>query len=423
MNQNQVELEELLGGASDYEVLSHYNGEVELEYSHSLHAYTVVEDGVRKLVPGVTSVVAMIDKSGPLTQWAANMTVEWFIEHYPIPQVISQLRADYEKFRNKLPWEDEILPGTLCISATNTKDIAKLLNDARFNYRQISKDATDVGHQAHEWLEHYIKRKLGIKHQYTDRYPALTDERAKNCVKAALKWFSKHQFKPIFSEKKLYSREYGYAGTCDWLAHVTSCGDSACCPFEGEALVLGDFKSSRSLYDEYLCQLSSYWHAIEEEFPDLKIDVCTLLRLGKEDGEFEVRTTTREEFEEDFDGFLACLQMYCWQKQRWLTAKFDKEQRKATEKAEKELAKAEAKEAKAQAKADAKAEKERIKAEEKAAKALAKAARVKVPRRTRVKKAVVPGVELAGIEIEESPTGRTPSMPNIQIIPIEGEAA
>ncbi len=191
---------------------------------------------------------------------------------------------------------------------------------------------------AHEWLERYIKAMLPGAITDCMVRPLPAEKRAASCVEAALAWFAKHKFEPIFSEKKLYSRRYGYAGTCDWLAYVTSCGDPECCPFLGEALVLGDFKSSNNLYDEYFCQLASYRQAIEEEWPELQIGACTLLRLGKEDGEFEVRTSTQEEFDSDFDGFLGCLSMYHWQKQRSLNKRYERE----TAKAEAKAAKAEA---------------------------------------------------------------------------------
>jgi len=413
----QTGLEDLISGANDYERLEHYNGEVVLEYSHTLHAYTTVEDGVRRLVPGVTSVCGMIDKSGPLTQWAANMTVEWLISSLNNADV----RAAYEHMRSKVPWEDvDQRFGAMQISMPDVASFAKLLNEARFNYRSISKDATDIGHLAHEWLENYIKNIIAGNDVSVGLAPE--NEKAANCVEAALKWFDRHKFRPVFSEKKLYSRSHGFAGTCDWLAYVTSCGDPDCCPFEGEALVLGDFKSSRNLYDEYFCQLAAYREAIEEEFPDLKIGACTLLRLGKEDGEFEVRTATQEEFESDLDGFLGILQTYHWQKQRDLNTKYEKELAKIKAKAERELAKATEKAEKEAAKAALKAEKEALKVAEKLAKAALKAAQPKTPRKRVTKRAVVPaGLTVGSIPVDIGVEG--PSKPAVSDIPIEGEEA
>ena len=436
----QTGLEDLLAGATDYERLSHFDGEVTLEYSHSLHAYTTVEDGVRRLVPGVTSVCAMIDKSGPLTQWAANETVNWVINKFPSVNSdggdrdnSAVLRELYECVKNRVPWHD---PNALALPeqwlSIPAGKLAALLNEARFNYRSISKDATDIGHLAHEWLEGYIKALIAENtsdfdalsaagREHVAKTPMPEDGKAYNCVQAALRWFERHKFRPLFSEKKIYSRRHGYAGTIDWLAWVTSCGDPNCCPFEGEALVLGDFKSSRSLYDEYFCQLAAYREAIEEEFPDLKIGACVLLRLGKEDGEFESRTATVEEFESDLDGFLGILQTYHWQKQRDLNRKFERELAKAEEKAKKELDKATAKADKEAAKAAAKAEKEALKEAEKVAKAALKAAQPKTPRKRVTKRAMVPaGMSVGSIPID---SGAAPLQQSTSVeIPIE-EAA
>ncbi len=422
MNQDQAELEAAITGASDYARLEHYNGEVVLEYSPSLHAYTIVEDGVRFLVPGTTTVVGMIDKSGALTQWAANMTVQWFLENFPDAGARETLAANYQHFKGKLPWEDGAEGTYSYVVKAETKDIAKLLNESRFNYRQISKDACDVGHMAHEWLERYIKAMLPGAITDCMVRPLPAEKRAASCVEAALAWFAKHKFEPIFSEKKLYSRRYGYAGTCDWLAYVTSCGDPECCPFLGEALVLGDFKSSNNLYDEYFCQLASYRQAIEEEWPELQIGACTLLRLGKEDGEFEVRTSTQEEFDSDFDGFLGCLSMYHWQKQRSLNKRYERETAKAEAKAAKAEALAQEKEEKARIKAEAKAEKDRLKDEAKAAKEAAREAAGKAPRKA-PKRAVVREAPSSSIPIDiEEPVKKQKKQTTIPI-EIEIEAA
>jgi hypothetical protein len=150
----------------------------------------------------------------------------------------------------------------------------------------------------------------------------------------------RHQFKPIASEKKIYSLEFDYFGTYDWLGYVTGCGDPKCCPFTGAALAQGDFKSSKGIWEEYVAQLASYWHATEEEFPTQPIDIGVILRLGKSDGEFESRIITRPEADAAFEAFLGALMIYCWQKQISLDAKDAKAEIKAAAKLEKERLKA-----------------------------------------------------------------------------------
>lgn len=314
-------LEEVL---ADYngpvEILHFYNGEVELRYSDELHTYFIEENGKKFLVPNVSTVCGMIDKSGPLTQWAANMTTDYIREnlektyHGEWTNILQLVRAEQ---------------GAYLIDPVKFN---VLLEEARFNFRTVSKQATDIGKIAHKWLENYIKARI-VRRPYEAALPS--DEKARNAVNAALNWMERHKFDPLFSERKIYSREYNYSGTFDWIAKVTGCGNHECCPFDGEVLALGDFKSSRSLYDEYRCQLAAYRYAWEEEFPDMPIGVCILLRLGKDDGSFDSLTITQEEFDTDFDGYLGTLQMYAWARQLYLNKRYDKAVAKAMKKAAK----------------------------------------------------------------------------------------
>jgi hypothetical protein len=57
-------LQELLDASTNpFETLVHYNGEVTIKYDDKLHAYFREEDGKRILIPGVTTIVGMVDKS------------------------------------------------------------------------------------------------------------------------------------------------------------------------------------------------------------------------------------------------------------------------------------------------------------------------------------------------------------------------
>jgi hypothetical protein len=326
-------LEELT--ADDWQRLEHYNGEVVLEYSAKIHAYTVVgEDGVRVLVPGVTTVIGTLDKSGPLTAWAANSTVAWFVQNFPVLEAREGLAALYQRFRDKAPWDDDVdgLPATVSCS---TKELANLLNEARGNYRALKQTACDVGNLAHMWLEGYVKALIDGE-DYSAPMP--DNPFSVNGIQAALKWFARHKFRPVFSEKKMYSREHGFSGTCDWEAYVTPCEDTSCCPHgSGEEMFeLGDFKTSRSLYDEYRMQAAAYVVASEEEFPERPVDGVRLLHLDKGTAEFESWRIPRSEVDSDFDGFLGLLQTYHWQKQ----LEYDRRYVKDVARAEKKAAKA-----------------------------------------------------------------------------------
>jgi translation initiation factor 2B subunit (eIF-2B alpha/beta/delta family) len=117
-----------------------------------------------------------------------------------------------------------------------------------------------------------------------------------------------HNVRWLRTERKIYSRKYQYAGTLDGLATVDSCQDVACCGrIYQDELSLIDWKSSNHLRTEYLYQTAAYQQAEQEEF-GCDIKARWILRLGKEDGKFEA--WYEQNFEQDFEAFLGCLNLY-----------------------------------------------------------------------------------------------------------------
>lgn len=327
--------------STDAERLSFYNGTVTLFYDDKLHVRYYEEDGSKYLISGATNVTGMVDKSGALTQWASNETCNY-------------LRTKIEQGK---PYTDE--------------ELDAFYNEARFNYRNISRKATDIGHLVHEWLDNYQKGMLDGSGQE----PAMpVDEKAVNCIRAAQQWMSNHDFEPLKVETQVFSKTHRFAGTYDHLAKITACGDPTCCPFDGRILILGDFKSSKRIYDEYRMQTACYKAAHEEEFPDQIIDARVVIRLDKEGDGIETLTLMNDSFEDDFRGFLGALDTFNWQKGLDLQQRYEK----AVIKEDKRIAKA----------ADA-----AIKQAAKELKAVGK------PVRSR-KKLVIKEVKVAGIPVE-----------------------
>src|SRR3954471_12216606 len=94
-------LDKILAGSSNKPEQYHfYNGEVELLYDAPLHAYYVEVEGEKILVPGVTTVIAMVDKSGPLNQWAANTTVQYLREKLALAKL-----APIHNSVGRAPWD------------------------------------------------------------------------------------------------------------------------------------------------------------------------------------------------------------------------------------------------------------------------------------------------------------------------------
>jgi hypothetical protein len=215
----------------------------------------------------------------------------------------------------------------------------------------------------------------------------LTDERATNCVKAALLWMRSHNVKWLKTEEKIYSLKHDYAGTMDGLAYVDSCTDPACCTEQfTHRLCLIDWKSSNQLKTVYCFQTAAYQQALQEEFSS-PIESRWVLRLGKseeEAGKFEPWFLSNKDFVTDLDAYLACLSLTrlvdttnermkgqkstirAVKKEQRETAKvLAKEQEKLQKALDKAAAKISKEAEKFRVKAEAKAERERLKAEKK----------------------------------------------------------
>lgn len=296
--------------------LTFYNDTIELLYDDPLHIYYQVIDGVRVAVPSASKITEMVHKEA-LVQWAANMTVV-------------SLQTALE-IAPETPRDQMVKPCTV-------QDMITYCEAARLYHRKVKEDAADIGKLAHGFLEGYLKSLIRKDAQHCALLP--DNVNAVNCIHAGLDWMEKHNVRPLQCEQAIFSREHGFTGRFDWIAMVTACGDPKCCPFTGDTVAMGDFKSSSGLYPTYRAQLAAYRAAWEEEHPDKPIGVCILLRLGKYDGEFETLTITQEEFDTDFDGFLGMLSTYNWERQLYFNQRFAKDVIRAEKKAAKAAEKA-----------------------------------------------------------------------------------
>lgn len=236
-----------------------YDGRVILEYNDKRHSYEVIEDGKATRVPSVTTICGIIDKSAALTQWASNMAVNvmrgGILPDTPYPEVY----------------------------------LETLFNVAKFGHRAVKQEAADIGTQAHRWLESYFKH--GVKNDPPD-HPQVC-----NCIHAALDWLDTHHVEPIEIEKRVYSRKHRFSGTLDKLALVDG------------VLSLIDWKSSKGMYPEYRLQTAAYVGAFEEECGK-KVQTRYLIKLGKEDGEFEPHEYPRKFQKKDYQIFISALKLY-----------------------------------------------------------------------------------------------------------------
>lgn len=177
----------------------------------------------------VTSDSGIIDKSGAMMGWAVNCMAEYLLENW-----------------DKYAKED-------------------LVASAKRNYRTVSREAADIGTMIHEWINDYIK---GEKPDIPD------NEKVSNGIIAFLKWEKDNEVKWLETEKIVYCPILDRAGILDAVANINGID------------YIVDFKSSKAIYPEMFIQVGGY-HLLYESMTDSKIEKQKIIRLGKENGEFE----------------------------------------------------------------------------------------------------------------------------------------
>ena len=279
-------------GYGDLPVYQFYSGAETLVFDRESWTYYRILDETREKLAGVTTVLhATLDRSSALMPWAVKKAME----------KLKRLLKDGGSIA-----ED----GYIGLYETNLDEL--IIKAKKADKEELEK-AGDTGTAAHDWVERYIKAIL--EDQEEKRLELLSklpsDERAANACIAALSWMHEHDVKWIQTERKCYSRKHGYAGTADGLARVSSCSNKECCPTTfKDRLTLVDWKTSNYLYLEYVFQTAAYQQAIEEETGE-QIEDRWIIRLGKEDGEFDPwYFSGRELFQQDLDGFLNALNLY-----------------------------------------------------------------------------------------------------------------
>lgn len=232
-----------------------YGGEVELQFDERKHIYTVNDE----VIPSVTGITGIIDKSGPLMWWAIGKALE-HVKHM---------------VKTHPDGMDEV-------------DLNNMLYVAQREHLRSSSSAANIGTLAHDWIQQYLQG----KDPAFPRNPIL-----KGTVESFLKWHTEHPLGPIDTEFKVYSRQHKYAGTCDYDGHV------------GPERSAVDWKTGKRVYPEHRLQTAAYVGAREEEL-GIQYDSRWVVVLPKEGGEVIAERLGRETLERDFKGFLGALDLY-----------------------------------------------------------------------------------------------------------------
>jgi hypothetical protein len=282
-----------------------YDDSIEIFFDVANHDYYKFnQGGDREEIDGVTTVLGVISKPY-LTAWASKLAV--------------------------LTIKDRMLNPDLSFKPITTEQFLALLDEAKKKHKERLNEAGDIGTLAHNALEdsinHAIEHTNGIvlespvvrvgipgTHNEYLQVPEENIRKAQNCVNAAFKWMQDHNVRWLHTERKIYSRVYNFSGTLDGDALIDSCTDRFCRGCRGRVFkdrrAITDWKSSNQLSDSYAYQTAAYQFAHIEEFGDLYIPDRWIMRLGKEEGDFEAWYLPDVYFEADFNAFLAALGLF-----------------------------------------------------------------------------------------------------------------
>jgi CRISPR/Cas system-associated exonuclease Cas4 (RecB family) len=193
---------------------------------------------------------------------------------------------DYLKFWSAKMVVEFLADKQEIIKKLNKKEYSDLLYEAKNQHAKKSKEATDIGEKAHNWIESYIKGK---------RLPITRD--IENPVNEFLKFEKVHKVEWIAVEKIVCSSTYLVAGRLDALAIV-----------DGK-LSLVDLKTSSQIEEGYFLQTAGYQLCLEEM--GVKVNQRIILRLPKKRGDEFEPVLVDTEYEEDKKAFLNL--RYAWQ--------------------------------------------------------------------------------------------------------------
>lgn len=198
-----------------------------------------LRDGTR--VPSVTTVLGRFKEAGGLIHWSWNLAYE----------PLMRARALLEQVHT---------------GDARPEDVSAFLSlpAERFDYRAVRDKAADAGTVAHEMVDCMVHGRTFDPSPYTPELVTM----ARPAFEAFDEWAAQSRFAVVDSEKPLVSERYRFGGTRDAIL------------VNGKR-ALGDWKTSNSIYPEYLCQLAAYG-VLDEEDGGVLEGGFHLLRFSKQ---------------------------------------------------------------------------------------------------------------------------------------------
>jgi len=159
------------------------------------------------------------------------------------------------------------------------------------DYREERNKAADAGTLAHACAEAIITGKPlpEIPHEH--------EAKVLGAVHAFESWQEQTRLHLVASEVPLVSETHRYGGCLDGVGVLD------------EVAHLIDFKSSRDLYPDHVCQVAAYRELWNENHPDLPIGSVHILRWG-EMGDFHHHSLSTAQVDAGWRVFLAALTIY-----------------------------------------------------------------------------------------------------------------
>ena len=226
--------------------------------------------------PGVTGILGMLDKSGPLMSWAARQTAE---------AALGLVYGDPPQE----PADARLLLQVL--DSVGREGFIKAVTSRAAWQRD---EAASLGTKVHEWAELVVR---------DGAIPELGDPIRKR-VMAYAEWWKASGWRLRLSEAMVVDPATGYGGTFDLLAYDR----------DGRT-VLADIKTGKGIYREAILQLAAYSYAplvapagSPEAYPMPTIDRHVILHVTTS-GVREVELSVGDL---EYRAFLACITLSEW---------------------------------------------------------------------------------------------------------------
>lgn len=198
------------------------------------------------------------------------------------------------------------LDGKLLMSVTTITRKGSPLTESKADYLMYTtkekaefhlKNAGQFGTEAHEYFEAYLKGEEVVPKPSHQPH-----------VEKFKEWVKAHNVRHTHLEERLYSKRFGFAGTCDFIGYFTTCDNKSCCRQQlGEKLVIADWKTSVEFDITFGWQIAAYREAaIEMGLVDKSAGIVGV-HIPRTGG--SIKTFTYEHYDFCFEMFLHCLGM------------------------------------------------------------------------------------------------------------------